>query len=156
MSIVELASLPEVRIGHVGPVLVSMWYSQATVGGLRAMGEEQRKLLARYPRISMVSVAVKVPRAPEHDVAEWLKESEKEFRGTSLGTVVVLLERGLAAIIARSFIAAVSLFSANSMVVVKTLEEAAERLRTLPGQDATIAGDLQLAAKLEAFIARRA
>jgi uncharacterized protein YutE (UPF0331/DUF86 family) len=65
------------------------------------------------------------------------------------------VERGLAAIIARSFIAAASLIRTNSMTVVKSYEEAAERLRTLPEQDAEIANDLQLAAKLEAFAAKR-
>ena len=70
------------------------------------------------------------------------------------GTVVVVLERGLSAIIARSFIAAASLISSSNMLVVKTLEEAAEKVRGLPGQPADVANDLQLAEKLEAFLKR--
>lgn len=48
--------------------------------------------------------------------------------------MVVVLERGLAAIIVRSFLAAASLISTNAMQVVKTVEEPAERVQALPGQ----------------------
>jgi hypothetical protein len=155
MSILELKSLPEVRVGSIGSVLVSVWFSEATLAGMKAMGDEQRKLLAKHKKISTISIAVRIPNAPGPEISDWLKESEKEFKGTSRGTIVVLLERGLAAIIARSFIAAASLIRTNSMTVVKSYEEAAERLRTLPEQDAEIANDLHLAAKLEAFAAKR-
>lgn len=154
MSIVELSSLPEVRIGHLNSLLVSVWHSQATIDGLRAMNDAQRKLIAQYGRITTASVAVKIPKAPGPEVSEWLKQSEQEFKGCSRGTVVVVLERGLSAIIARSFIAAASLISSNTMLVVKTLEEAAEKVRQLPGQPADLANDLELAEKLEAFIKR--
>jgi len=155
MSILELKSLPEVRIGSMGSVLVSVWFSEATLPGMKAMGDEQRKLIAKYKKISTISIAVRIPKAPGPEISDWLKQSEKEFKGTSRGTIVVLLERGLAAIIARSFIAAASLISSNAMTVVKSYDEAAERLRALPEQDAEIASDLQLAAKLEAFVSKR-
>lgn len=155
MSIVELKSLPEVRIGAIGSVLVSVWFSEATLAGMKAMGDEQRRLIATHKKISTISIAVRIPKAPGPEISDWLKQSEKEFKGTSRGTVVVLLERGLAAIIARSFIAAASLISSSSMTVVKSYDEAAERLRTLPEQAAEIADDQQLAAKLEAFVTKR-
>jgi hypothetical protein len=154
MPIIELQSLPEVRIGHTGPVLVSVWRSQATLKGMQAMAGEQRKLIAEYGTICTVAFAVKIPQAPGPEVSEWLKTSEKEFKGTSRGTVVVVLERGLAAIIARSFIAVASLISSNAMLVVKTVDEAADKVRTMPGQSPEISGDAELAAKFEAFIAR--
>lgn len=154
MVITELKSLPEVRIGAIGPVLVSVWFSEANLAGMRALTEAQRKLIAQHGKISSVSIAVRIPRAPSAEVADWLKEAEKELRGTSRGTVVVLLERGLAAIIARSFIAVASLISSNAMLVVKNLDEAAEKLRALPGQPADITGDARLAEKLAAFVQR--
>ena len=154
MPIVELQSLPTVRIGHVGPVVVSVWYAEATVDALQALNAQQRKLIAQYGRLSSVSVAMTIPRAPGADVAEQLKETEKEFKGTSLGTVVVVLERGLAAIIARSFIAVASLITSSPITVVKTLEEAVEKLRAMPGQPPEVLGQTRLVAELEAFIKR--
>jgi hypothetical protein len=154
MTIVELVSNPEVRIGHMGPMMVSVWYSQASLSALQTLAEQQRKLIAEYGTISTLSIAVRVPRAPDPEASEWIKTSDKEFKGTSRGSVVVVLERGLAAIIVRSFLVAASLVTTNAMHVVKTIEDAAVKVKSLPGQPAEIVGDEQLAAKLVAFSAR--
>ncbi len=153
MSVTELASFPEVRIGHVGPVLVSVWYDQATLRGVKAMAEQQRGLIGRYTMMTSLSVAVKVPKAPEPDVTAWLKESDAAFKAMTRGSVIVVLERGLAAIVVRTFLAAASLISTNVMQVVKTMAEATDRVKALPGQDLEVINDAQLAAKLEAFVA---
>jgi len=154
MAIVELVSNPEVRIGHCGPVLVSIWYSQASLNELQLLAEQQRTLVARYGIISTLSIAVRVPQAPGPEASEWIKQTDKEFKNSTRGSVVVVLERGLAAIIVRSFLAAASLITTNVMHVVKTIEEAAAKVQSLPGQPAEIVGDTQLAAKLTAFSAR--
>ncbi len=152
--IVELVSNPEVRIGHHGPVLVSVWYAQASLGALQLLAEQQRTLVARYGTISTLSIAVKVPQAPGPEASEWIKQTDKEFKDSTRGSVVVVLERGLAAIIVRSFLAAASLITTNVMHVVKTIEEAAAKVQSLPGQPPEITGDTQLAAKLTTFSAR--
>lgn len=155
MSVTELVSLPEVRIGHVGPLMVSVWHSQASLRGLQAMAEQQRKLLAVHQKISTLSIAVRVPKAPGPEATEWIKQSDKEFKDTSRGSVVVVLEKGLAAIIVRSFLAAASLISSNAMQVVKTIEDAADRVKAIPGQAPEIVGDTELIAKLIEFSAPR-
>lgn len=155
-SIVELVSLPEVRIGHIGPLMISVWHSQASLRGLQAMGDQQRKLVAVHGKITNLSIAVKVPQAPGPEASEWIKQSDAEFKGVTLGSVVVVLEKGLAAIIVRSFLAAASLISTNVMQVVKTLDEAAVKVRELPGQVPEIAGHTQLAQLFTEFAAPRA
>ena len=154
-SIVELVSLPEVRIGHIGPLMISVWHSQASLRGLQAMGDVQRKLLTQFPKITNLSIAVKVPKSPGPEATEWIKQSDREFKGTSLGSVIVVLERGLAAIIVRSFLAAASLISTQSMVVVKTFEEAADAVRAVPHQVPEIVGHTQLAGEFTTFAAPR-
>ena len=153
MSVNLLEEFSEVRIGHVGPVLISVWFSQATLRGLGALSKQQLALIARYGKVTNLSVAVKIPKAPGPEAQEWLKRNDKNLEGTSLGTVIVVLERGLGAILARSFIAAASLISANSMHVVKTLEEAVTKTKSLPGQPPEIVDDATLTAKLEVFVA---
>ncbi len=154
MAIVELVSNPEVRIGHYGPVMVSIWYAQASLNALQLLAEQQRTLVARYGTICTLSIAVKVPQAPGPEASEWIKQTDKEFKNSTRGSVVVVLERGLAAIIVRSFLAAASLITTNVMHVVKTIEEAATKVQSLPGQPLEIVGDTQLAAKLTTFSAR--
>lgn len=153
MSVTLLEEFPEVRIGHVGSMLVSVWYAQATLKGLEALGKYQLELVRLHGKITNLSVAVKIPRAPGPEAQEWLRKIDKELRGTSHGTIIVVLERGLGAILARSFIAAASLISANAMHVVKTLAEAAEKARTLPSQARDIADDSKLVTSLEVFVA---
>lgn len=155
-SVVELVSLPEVRIGHVGPLMVSVWHSAASLRGLQAMAEQQRTLVAQFGKITTLSIAVKVPQAPGPEASEWIKKTDKEFRESSRGSVVVVLERGLAAIIVRSFLAAASLISTHSMQVVKTIEEAADKVKAVPGQVQQLVGDTELLAKLIEFSAPRA
>lgn len=151
MSVIELVSLPEVRVGHIGSLLISVWHSHASLRGLQAMGDQQRKLVAQFGKVSTLAIAVKVPQAPGPEAAEWIKQTDKEFKETTRGSVVVVLERGLAAIIVRSFLAAASLISTHSMQVVKTIEDAADRVKALPGQEPEIVGDLELLAKLTEF-----
>lgn len=153
MSVTLLDEFPEVRIGHVGSVLISVWFSHATLRGLEAMSRHQLALFARYGKITNLSVAVKTPKAPGPEAQEWIKRNDKNLEGTSVGTVIVVLERGLGAILARSFIAAASLVSANTIHVVKTLDEAVTKTRALPQQLQEVVDDATFTAKLEVFVA---
>lgn len=153
MSVTELETLPEVRVGHVDAALVTVWYSQATLRGLEALARQQRALAAVHGKVTNVSVALKIPRTPGPDAQEWLRKNDDELTATSRGTVVVVLERGLGAILARSFIAAASLIARNTIHAVKTIEEAAERVKAMPGQAPALVADGALAAKLAAFAA---
>ena len=59
--------------------------------------------------------------------------------------------RGVQSIIARSFLAALSLITTEHFRVPRTLEEAADEVRSLPGQDAATKSATALGAAMEAF-----
>ncbi|MGV3620502.1 MAG: hypothetical protein ACO1OB_06780 [Archangium sp.] len=153
MAATVLEESSEVRIGHVGPLLVSVWYSQATLRGLEAHDRQHVALAREFGKITSLSVAVKIPRAPGPEAQEWLKRSAEALFGTSHGTVIVVLERGLGAILARSFIAAASLISANPIQVTRTIDDAVQRVKAFPEQHPTLISDAGLTATLEAFAA---
>lgn len=146
-----LESFPEARLGHVGPLLVGVWYSQATLRALEALEKHQLELAKQYGPITNLSITVKIPKAPGPEAQEWLKRSEPTLRGSSRGTVIVILERGLGAIIARTFIAGASLISSANMQVVKTIAEGVDRVRALPNQHASLLDDAGLVDALSAF-----
>jgi hypothetical protein len=151
MPIVLLKESDDIRIGACGPLLVNVWFAQATVPALDLLLAEQHGLMAQYGKVTFLSVASNIPRAPGPEVSAWLKE--RQLTGDqSRGTIIALTARGLSAVIARSFIAAVSLFSRDSYVVVKSLEEAATAARQLPGQDPYVANMHSLANDLQAFV----
>lgn len=152
MAINIVRDLPELRLGTSGPVLVNVWFTQATIPTLKLLGEAQARLLEQYEKITVLSVAMDIPKAPDPEAAKWLKESQQLDGARSRGTIIAILPRGLGAVIARSFIAAVSLFSKDQYVVVKTLEEAAAAVRKLPGQDQHVVAMDTLAADLAAFV----
>ncbi|MFT3707650.1 MAG: hypothetical protein QM817_08275 [Archangium sp.] len=151
MAIALVKETADLRLGTCGPLLVNVWFREATVPALDVLYAEQQTLIAQYGKVTFLSVAQNVPKAPGPDVAAWLKQ--KQLTGEqSRGTIIALTARGLSAVIARSFIAAVSLFSRDTYVVVKTLEEAAAAARKLPQQEAHLVNMASLAADLHAFV----
>jgi hypothetical protein len=151
MAIALLEETAEVRLGACGPVLVNVWFAEATLPAMERIFAEQQALAAQYGKVTFLSVAQNVPKTPGPEVVAWLKEKQLGG-GQSRGTIIALTARGLSAAIARSFIAAVSLFSRDTYVVVKTLEEAASAVRELPGQDAHVVSMASLASDLRAFV----
>lgn len=152
MAITTLKELPEVRLGHVGSLYISVWYAEASVRGMELLMQQQDVLLRTHPTLTNLSVAISIPSSPSKDVQEFLKKNPGDL-ARSRGTVIAILAKGLGAILARSFIAGFSLFSRSSLIVVKSLEEATDEVQKLAGQDPLIANDSKLAADLTAYVA---
>lgn len=125
MDIVELQGSASHRVGHLGPLLI----------------------------FAMVLFAAKAPRAPGPESLDRIRRNEEDIKGKSRGMVMAVLERGVAATLTRTFMAAVSLVMLNKLHVVKNAQEAAERVRGFTDFPSEITSDLQLGAKFEAFIA---
>lgn len=153
MPIVVSKEVPELRLGVVGSVLVNVWYSQATIPSLRLLLDEQAALTAARGPMTVISIALSIPKAPSKEAAEWLKQNEANNPMQVRGTIIAIITRGLGAVFVRSFIAAISLFSKTSYIVVKDLESAAKAARELPGQSPEIVAMDSLAADLAAFAA---
>ena len=157
MAVELLETLAEGRIGHIGPVLVSVWYSPLTVRGLDTMARRHRELSARYgPKVTMVSIVQRLGSPPSPELRERVGVELEALKKQSIGDFVVLRATGLGAIIARSFLATVALLRGGGLVamrVLKTAFEAGEEARRLPEQLPDIANDLLLGESLEAFAA---
>ncbi len=157
MAVELLETLAEGRIGHIGPVLVSVWYAPLTLRGLDTMARRHRELSAHYgPKVTMVSIVQRLGSPPSPELRERVAVELEALKKQSIGDFVVLRAKGLGAIIARSFLATVALLRGGGLVpmrVLKTAFEAGEEARRLPGQLPEIANDLLLGEALEAFAA---
>ena len=153
MAIALLEQLPECRVGHVGSVYVTVWFSELTVPAIDMLEKHHRALVAKHGTITLVSVVVNATAAPPAELRERMRAQSKDLAKGRRGNVVVVLARGLAAIITRTFLAALSLISVENMKVFKTLDEAATALRELPGQDAETKANLRFAEELADFVA---
>lgn len=153
MPITILEELPKCRVGHSGSVFVTAWYSELTMPALDMMERHQTALATKYGRVTLISVVMGATKNPPPELRERLKKTSNFLSGQRLGNFVVVLTRGLAAIIARTFLAALSLMSSENMRVVRTLEDAADEARKLPGQHDDVINNAQLGADLVTFAA---
>ena len=153
MAITVLEESPEFRLGHAGSVYVTVWFNELSNAALDALAKHQQALAAKYGKVTMVSVVVNATQAPGPEIRERLKEQSHELSHARLGNIIVVQARGMAAIVARSFLAMLSLISKEHMKVFKTLEEAADEVRKLPGQHAETVANQSLTEDLVAFAA---
>lgn len=152
MAITSLTGTPECRMGHLGPLLVAVWNSRLTVPALEALEEHHRLLAAQYGKVTFLSVVVSAVENPGGEVRERLSRTANELMALRRVNLIVVMTRGLGAIITRSVLAAMSLLSAEKLEVFKSLDEAAQFLQHLPGQAPELAAALNLEADLRAFI----
>lgn len=153
MNIIDLPGTTSHRIGHIGPLLVVATRADADLEGIEAVIAAQHQLIAAHGHFAMVVLSVQAPRAPPPESLARIRRNEEEIKHKSLGTVTAVLERGVAAAMTRTFMGAISLVMQNKMQVVKTVDEAALRIKALAGLPSEIADDTQLVEKFEAFIA---
>ncbi|MGV3619161.1 MAG: hypothetical protein ACO1OB_00010 [Archangium sp.] len=153
MDIVELPGTPGNRIGHLGPLVVVVANANPDLAGLEAVAVAHRQVIAKYGYFAMVLFSMHTPRASGPEVLDRIRRNEEETRGKSRGTVMVVLQRGLAAAISRTLIAAITLLTSNTTYVSKNIEEAVDKVRALPGLPPEVVDDPRLAEKLAKFIA---
>ena len=153
MSITVLQEHPDFRLGNVGSVFVTVWFSELSHAALDALTNHQKLIFEKHGKVTMVSVVVNATQAPGADLRERIKVQMEELADMRMGNITVVLARGMSAIIARSFLAMLSLISKEHMKVFKTLEEAAEEVKKIPGQHAATLANLTLADDLVAFAA---
>ncbi len=152
MPIRTLKETPDFRLGALGPVFVAVWFREATVPAFELLTAQLEALATEHGQVTYVAVSLEVPKMPSKDVSDWMK-AKGDFGGKVRGTVIALMARGLSAVLARSVIAAVSLFTSERYVVVKSLPEAARAVREVEGQPTWVAELTTLEQDLEAFVA---
>ncbi|MFZ5444240.1 MAG: hypothetical protein ACOZQL_29860 [Myxococcota bacterium] len=153
MAITTLEEMPECRLGHAGSVLVSVWYSELTNRALDALEKHHLGLAERYGKITMVSVVAGANSNPSPEIRERLKVQSVDMQKKRHANLVVVATRGLSAIIARTFLAALSLLSSENMKVCSDFEDCAEAVRAVPGQDTEARANTTFGPDLAAFVA---
>ena len=151
MAITILEECPEFRLGHVGSVYVTVWFSELNEKALDSLARHHHALVAKYGKITLVSVIVNATKAPGPELRDRLRAQSVELAKHRHGNVIVVLARGMSAIIARTFLAMLSLISSEHMKVPTTLDAAADEVRKIVGQDAATAANESLADDLVAF-----
>jgi hypothetical protein len=115
MGVTVLQESAAFRLGHVGSVFVTVWYSELTNEALDALNRHQQALAAKYGKLTMVSVVVNATQAPGPELRERLRTEMNELSSSRLANIIVVLARGMSAIITRSFLAMLSLISEEHM-----------------------------------------
>ena len=153
MAIDVLAELDEARIGHVGPVLVVVFRSKIVARTLDVLEQHQASLAARYGKVTLISVVDGANQQPDPEVSARIKSQAPTLAKLRRGNIVVIAKPGLGAVMARTFIAMLSLVTPEPLIAVKSLQLAAEKARALPGQPPEVVQNAALGAELEAFAA---
>jgi hypothetical protein len=102
--------------------------------------------------LTLLTVIVNSPAAPEKGVAQRAAAISARFEKQLRANLVVVLARGLGAVMVRSFLTGFSLVSKVPMFTFRDLPGAATCIAGLPGQAPRLT-QADVAAALEAFVA---
>lgn len=143
---------PEVRLGHSGPLAVSVWYNVMTSEASDALDRLHAEVLKNHPKITVLSVVAGAAKAPSPELRDRANQQAQKLEPHRLGNFVVVLTSGLPGVITRTFLAGFTMLSKTPMTVLKTVDEAAEQIRKLPGQHPGLAQNAALAVELKKFL----
>ena len=149
MAILDLPGTTAIRIGHRGPVLVCCFLGWPSGAPLRAMADAQLALARQYGRVTILAIIPVMDPAllkqqgdlaqmnlPDAERSASLKESAatgKTLESSTLASALVILPRGLLAVMIRSFVGAMSLVS-TSQAPLQTFKELVPAIAWLEGQ----------------------
>lgn len=156
MEFLKTFQSQDTRLGSAGPLLVASYAGTTTLAALEELGRTQETMLAKYPRISTLTVIGQASSMLKIDDAVRTKSLElgKKFDGKVVGSAIVVTTKGLGAVLVRSFLSGFFLLSRaeTPMKTFANIQEGLTWLRTLPGQDLTLKTELSVA-DIERFIA---
>ncbi len=154
VNVTELGRLEGFRVGSVGPLLITVFDQTATVERLTLLDTLQGRFITRNPKMYALNVIIGVAvQQPEPAVREKAAALQQKYDAANVAAVTVLAVKGLGAVLARGFLAALALVSGGSKPtqVFKTLAEAVTWLRGLPNAPAALKA-LEVS-EVEAFVA---
>ena len=107
-----IAEAPFFRMGAFGAVVVSRWQGGASLEALNLLDQRQAELLTRHPKLFTFSVVRGSSlTAPPAEVRQLSAKLQGKYAAQSTGAAVVFDVSGLAAVIGRGFMAAMSLIA---------------------------------------------
>lgn len=142
MEVSRLFDSPEARFGAAGALFVAHYKGAVHLGTLEKLDELQRTLIEQRGTISMLTVIgelgpmFKVDDSVRKRSVELGKKYEHQVRGAA----IVVVTRGVAAVMVRTFLSGFFLLSRNAlpMRTFASVKEALGWLQGLAGQDAPL------------------
>ncbi|MBL8917185.1 MAG: hypothetical protein JNM17_41155 [Archangium sp.] len=142
MEVSRLFDSPEARFGAAGPLFVAHYKGAVNLDTLEHLDKAQAALIEKRGVISMITVIgqlgpmFKVDEAIRRRSVELGKKYEKQVRGGA----IVVVTRGLAAVMVRTFLSGFFLLSKTEspLRTFSTVKDALAWLQSLNGQDAGV------------------
>ena len=153
--VLELASLPEVRCGHCGPLLVMVWRGQVSTTSLEKTNQIEEALIGQHGRISVIGIITDLGGGvPSAELRKASADAMKRFAPHVRGTALVVLAEGAKAVLFRTFLAGFTLLIdfPSPMKIFKTLNDSVAWVQRMEGQDSAL-GDPLLAQAVAEFVA---
>ena len=153
-QIETIAKAPDFRMGAYGPIIVTVYRGGANAASLRLLDQYQTEMLTRHPKLFTFAIVVgDTLTAPTAEVRQFSSKLQEKYGSRSTGAAVVITVSGLAAVVARGFMAALSLITPPVMnqKTFKTVRDAVAWARSIPDQVPEIAVP-DLTEALEAFM----
>jgi len=142
------------RIGTLGPIVVSVFEGAPELPMLDDLQAVQEAQIAKHGRVSSMSI-IAMPRLdpPAAAFRERAARLSEKFRPAIVGTAIVILSTGAAAVVARGFLAAYALLVRpdTAQKTFRELAPAVEWLQALPEQPAEVKESKTLTADVTAF-----
>ena len=125
MALSVFSTDPKCRIAHQGPLMVMCLTGATRVEDLDTLSRCQDLVCAKHPRTASITVMNAGYLNADKAVIERGAEMSKKFEKFNAGGIIVINSKGLSAVIARTALAAFSMFSPNAagLHVVKTIAD---------------------------------
>lgn len=148
MAITTVASFPDVRCGHRGALFVSVFHGWPNGHSLKVHADAQATVSAKFGKLLVLTIIPPISQASanltQSDTERTAALSESARTGEKLqeqtiASAMVILPRGVLAVMIRSFMGAMSLLtrSTTPLKTFKELKEAIDWLESMPGAPKT-------------------
>lgn len=147
------------RIGVIGPVLVSVFDTKAELPMLDLLDQAQTELIAKHGRIATIAIiAMERMEPPDPQFRTRGAALAKKHEAAMTGSAMVVLSKGLAAVVVRAFLAAYSLLFQQKQPnqTFREIAPAVKWLQGLDGQLPEVKAMTGLTVAVEAFTAKKA
>jgi hypothetical protein len=152
MDVTQLASGHQTRIGGIGNVLITVLDGMANLESLELIDTTQGQFVAQNPRIVVLNV-IASPRlsSPPAGMRERSAKLFSKYEANLACSAIVVKTNGLAAVIARSFLAAYQLLIPQK-VPQRTFRDLPEAVAWCQTHSPDAAKQPRLAEALERFV----
>jgi hypothetical protein len=149
--LLELLSLPEVRVGHHGPLMVMVWRGEVSVESLEKTNAVEEALVKQFGKISVIGAITNlVGGIPSAELRKSGADAMRRFQPHVRGTALVVMAEGAKAVLARTFLAGMALLI-DFKSPMKTFRVLGEAVGWLNEKGAELQGD-GVARAVELFV----